>query len=48
MGDPSTGYEELTLEQSLPVDAACDRFEAAWRDGRQPDIAEHLSHAPGR
>jgi len=43
--DPSTGYEQLTLEQSLPVDEACDRFEAAWRAGTRPDISEHLHRA---
>jgi predicted ATPase len=45
--DPSTGYERLTLEQSLPVDEACDRFESAWRAGGRPDIAEHLHRAAG-
>ncbi len=28
------------------IDAACDRFEKAWRSGQRPDIAEFLADVP--
>jgi tetratricopeptide (TPR) repeat protein len=28
------------------IDAACDRFEAVWREGRVPDLASYLAEAP--
>ena len=28
------------------IDAACDRFERAWRSGQRPDIAEFLADVP--
>ena len=43
----------LTLEQGLPVadlkriDAACDRFEAAWRDRDRPDLESFLGDFTG-
>ena len=30
----STGDEDLPVADLLDIDAACDRFEAAWRDGQ--------------
>jgi tetratricopeptide (TPR) repeat protein len=29
----------------LEIDAACDRFEAAWRSGQRPDITQFLAEA---
>ena len=29
------------------IDAACDRFEAAWKAGRRPRIEDYLGEAPG-
>ena len=43
----STGSESLPLEVLLPVDAACDRFEAEWRAARQPRIEDYLLSASG-
>jgi serine/threonine-protein kinase len=31
----------------LHIDAICDRFEAAWREGRRPRIEDYLSPEPG-
>ena len=28
------------------IDAVCDRFEVAWRNGRRPDMAEFLAEVP--
>ena len=28
------------------IDAACDRFEAVWREGHVPDLAYYLAEAP--
>ena len=28
------------------IDAVCDRFEVAWRNGQRPDIAEFLAEVP--
>ena len=28
------------------IDAACDRFESAWRAGQAPDLASYLAEAP--
>ncbi len=30
------------------IDAVCDRFEMAWRNGRQPDMAEFLAEVPAQ
>src|SRR5262245_13638077 len=34
--------ETLSPTQGQRVDRACDRFEAAWREGRQPRIESYL------
>jgi tetratricopeptide (TPR) repeat protein/predicted Ser/Thr protein kinase len=36
----------LPVSQFVQLDAVCDRFEAAWRSGRRPDLASYLSEAP--
>lgn len=40
-----TGYERLAPESALCVDAACDRFEQAWRNGVRPKIDDFLHQA---
>jgi hypothetical protein len=42
---PSSDFRSLSLEKR--VDEACDRFEAAWRSGKQPRIEEYLTSADG-
>src|SRR5262249_59002881 len=39
--------ETLTLRQADRVDRVCDRFEAAWRAGERPSIADYLGAATG-
>src|SRR5262245_19845673 len=43
---PDTEYERLTPTQVARIDAACDRFEQAWKKAEPaatlPDLAEHL------
>jgi WD40 repeat protein/serine/threonine protein kinase len=36
----------LSLSEERLVDETCDRFEAAWKSGRQPDIRRYLAEAP--
>jgi WD40 repeat protein/tRNA A-37 threonylcarbamoyl transferase component Bud32 len=45
-GDPATSDDPLTLLEW--VDAVADRFEAGWRGGRQPDIADYLGGVEGK
>lgn len=35
----------LSPAQARHIDEACDRFEAAWKAGRRPDLKEHLGTA---
>ncbi len=48
MGQPQgvdgDGLDRSDLER---IDTACDRFEAAWREGRRPAIEEELRGIPG-
>src|SRR4051794_12068512 len=39
--------EALPLSEYRRAVAACDRFEAAWRAGPRPDLADYLPGAPG-
>jgi tetratricopeptide (TPR) repeat protein/predicted Ser/Thr protein kinase len=41
LGDPA-----VPLTEFRRIDAACDRFEDDFREGRDPDLAEHLSGVP--
>jgi hypothetical protein len=43
-----TGGAALPLALERQVDAACRRFEAAWRAGRRPHPKDYLSEGPGR
>jgi hypothetical protein len=38
----------LPLVAQLPIDVACDRFEAAWREGLRPRVEDFLGEAQGR
>ncbi|HWE36491.1 MAG TPA: tetratricopeptide repeat protein [Isosphaeraceae bacterium] len=42
----TTGGEALSLTARRRIDAACDAFEDAWRDGGRPDPADFLAGAP--
>ncbi len=46
-----TGYEHLTPEDAARIDAACDRFEQAWKaacsGGETPQIQPYLDSAAG-
>ena len=40
----NTPADNLTLANA--IDAACDAFESAWRDGQQPSVEKFLSDVP--
>jgi tRNA A-37 threonylcarbamoyl transferase component Bud32/tetratricopeptide (TPR) repeat protein len=51
MKSPSTiEAEALPVGERRAIDAACDRFEAAWRGGERPDLGDFLrdAHGPAR
>jgi hypothetical protein len=37
-----------TFPTLLRIDIVCDQFESQWREGKQPDIATHLSELAER
>jgi eukaryotic-like serine/threonine-protein kinase len=39
----SVGDEDLPVAELLLIDDACDRFEAAWREGSEPQLAPFLA-----
>lgn len=39
-------HEDSSLEDELAIDAACMRFETAYRAGEEPEIEAHLESAP--
>src|SRR5271157_4505074 len=41
----SVGDEDLPVAELLLIDDACDRFEAAWREGSEPQLAPFLAGA---
>jgi WD40 repeat protein/tRNA A-37 threonylcarbamoyl transferase component Bud32 len=41
----SSAQRSLSTVQSQTIDRLCDRFEAAWKTGRQPRIERYLTHA---
>jgi serine/threonine-protein kinase len=43
---PWSGNESLPLTMAQRVDAACNRFEQAWKDGRRPAIEDYLADLP--
>ena len=45
--DITVGDGGLALDEWKRIDAACDRFEAAWRAGERPDLAEALDGVEG-
>ena len=45
--DPETGSAALPLSLERQLNAACDRFEAAWRAGTRPRIEDFLTDCPG-
>jgi serine/threonine-protein kinase len=42
---PAQRFDDLPPDAQLRLDAVCDRFEAEWRAGRTPDMAEYLAAA---
>jgi anti-anti-sigma factor len=45
-GDQPPSCESTPLSQQMRVDAACDRFEKAWKGGQGPRIEEYLAEVP--
>jgi tetratricopeptide (TPR) repeat protein len=43
---PRSGNESLAPSLARRVDAVCNRFEQAWKDGRPPAIEDYLAEAP--
>ncbi len=41
-----SGNESLSLSVAQRVDAACDRFEKAWQEGRRPCLEDYLADIP--
>ncbi len=47
MLDPETTLDtSLSLEAARQIDAACDRFESAWRAGERPRLEDYLGEPP--
>ena len=44
-GSASSSAEGRSIRPSERIDEACDRFEAAWRDGSPPQIEDYLAEA---
>jgi hypothetical protein len=44
--DSGPGSAALTLSLERQVNAACDRFEAAWRAGGRPRLEDYLADCP--
>jgi serine/threonine protein kinase len=44
-GEQPTGPDRQPDHPALRLDAACDRFEAAWKEGRRPRIEDFLGEA---
>jgi serine/threonine-protein kinase len=38
--------DSLTVELSERIDRVCDQFEAAWREGRRPQVEDFLEDSP--
>ena len=45
MSSSTSGGGSPPLADLLEIDAACDRFEAAWRSGQRPELALYLAEA---
>src|SRR5262245_30405303 len=45
-GAPRSGNESLPLSLAQRVDAACNRFEHAWKEGRRPAVEDFLADTP--
>ena len=43
---PGSGMDGLSIELARRIDAICRRFEADWRAGRKPAIADYLGEVP--
>ena len=43
---PSHNLDGLDIEMARRIDAVCRRFEADWRQGRQPRIEDYLDDVP--
>jgi WD40 repeat protein len=43
---PWSGNESLPLSVAKRVDAACTRFEQAWKEGRRPAVEDFLADVP--
>jgi WD40 repeat protein len=45
---PSSDPDSLPVAAQLHMNAVCDRFEAAWRDGVRPRVRDFLGEVKGR
>ena len=45
---PSQNLRGLDIELARRIDEVCRRFEADWRQGRQPRIEDYLVDVPRR
>ena len=45
--ESEAGGAALPLALERRVDAACRRFEAAWRAGARPHLEDYLADCPG-
>ena len=43
---PSPNLSDLDIDLARRVDVVCRRFEADWREGRQPSIEDYLDDFP--
>ncbi len=39
---------DASLDQCFEIDRICDRFESAWRAGRNPSVEAYVAAAPRR
>jgi eukaryotic-like serine/threonine-protein kinase len=46
IGNTAAKFDDLSLPEAELVDAACDRFETAWRAGGRPCIASEMNAVP--
>jgi eukaryotic-like serine/threonine-protein kinase len=45
---PDENFSDMGATRMQRVNQVCNRFEAAWRSGERPNLAEHLASAPAQ
>ena len=43
---PDPSFDDLDLDLARRIDVICRRFEADWREGRQPCIEQYMDELP--